>query len=404
LGYRFQIIPAGFDMHEGKSMKHINRKFFWALNLAAGLVLLASSLALAEDYSVNNIVYHPGYQNGIARNAAPRATVNPGAQIAAVSTPSDPWETPPPVITSHIDGKLGTNGWYVSDVTVTWTVTNGESSITSTSGCDSITIDTDTAGFSLTCTATSAGGSTTSSVTIQRDATAPVVTLTPDRGPDHGAWYNQPVSFAVTGSDATSGLTGCDPAINYSGPDQAASSVSGICTDNAGNVGKASAALQYNATAPVVILTPDRAPDHNGWYNKPIGFTVSGTDAFSNTASCAAPVLYAGPDHAAASVSGTCTDNAGNVGLASATFQYDATAPVVTLAPDRDPDLDGQYTNPVGFTPSGTDETSGLAGCDPAINYSGPDTAAASTSGTCTDNAGNVGTGWSDSFQYAAVK
>src|SRR4029078_2196971 len=38
---------------------------------------------------------------------------------------------------------------------------------------------------------------------------------------------------------------------------------------------------------------------------------------------------------------------------------------------------------------SGSDATSGLAGCN-ATTYGGPDSASASFSGTCTDNAGNV--------------
>ena len=49
--------------------------------------------------------------------------------------------------------------------------------------------------------------------------------------------------------------------------------------------------------------------------------------SFSGIASCTS-TTYAGPNTAAATVSGTCTDNAGKtVTVTSAPFHYDATAP-----------------------------------------------------------------------------
>ena len=52
----------------------------------------------------------------------------------------------PPEIVPHIDGKLGNNGWYTSDVTVTWSVTDAQSpSSITTTGCDPTSITTDTA-------------------------------------------------------------------------------------------------------------------------------------------------------------------------------------------------------------------------------------------------------------------
>lgn len=82
----------------------------------------------------------------------------------------------PPVIVPTITGTLGNNGWYTSDVTISWSVTDPESTISSSTGCTSITISTDTAGVTLTCSATSAGGTDTKSVTIKRDTTAPTIT------------------------------------------------------------------------------------------------------------------------------------------------------------------------------------------------------------------------------------
>ena len=55
------------------------------------------------------------------------------------------------------------------------------------SGCGTVSRTTDTWGTTYTCKATSAGGTSTRSVTIKRDATKPVVTITT---PPSSATYN----------------------------------------------------------------------------------------------------------------------------------------------------------------------------------------------------------------------
>ena len=86
------------------------------------------------------------------------------------------------------------------------------------------------------------------------------------------------------------------------------------------------------------------------------------------------------------------------------TVKKDATPPTISGAsPTRGPDSNGWYNHPVGVTFSGSDAISGLAGCSSA-GYSGPDTAGASFTGTCTDNAGNVsGPLTSGSIKYDAT-
>jgi hypothetical protein len=48
-----------------------------------------------------------------------------------------PRDTTPPMIVPRVSGNVGTDGWYVSTVSVTWDVTDPESVIKSSSGCDS---------------------------------------------------------------------------------------------------------------------------------------------------------------------------------------------------------------------------------------------------------------------------
>ncbi len=83
-----------------------------------------------------------------------------------------------PVVTPTVTGTIGNNGWYRSNVGISWSVVDPESAIVSATGCDPVTVTSDTPGYTQTCTAVSAGfgGPGTGSATIKRDATAPTVT------------------------------------------------------------------------------------------------------------------------------------------------------------------------------------------------------------------------------------
>ncbi|MGH2375123.1 MAG: hypothetical protein ACRDIC_16850, partial [bacterium] len=120
-------------------------------------------------------------------------------------------DTTPPVITPSISGTFGDNGWFTANVTVSFTVTEAESPASlTTTGCDPVTVSSDTAGVSFTCQATSNGGADSKSVTIKRDATAP--TLAPTVSPDP-VELNGSATASPNATDATSGVavSACDP-------------------------------------------------------------------------------------------------------------------------------------------------------------------------------------------------
>lgn len=117
-------------------------------------------------------------------------------------------DSTPPVVAATVTGTL-TNGWYTSDVTVSWSVTDPES--TPSSACPTQTVTSDTAATTFTCSATSLGGTTTESVTIKRDTTAPsIATASANPG---SLWppNNKMVAVRVSvdASDAGSGGTTC---------------------------------------------------------------------------------------------------------------------------------------------------------------------------------------------------
>jgi hypothetical protein len=131
--------------------------------------------------------------------------------------------------------------WHVSDPSAT------------TQGCElGLKIPGPTTGVTSTCTAQSGPEVASKSITVKIDADAPAgVSASVARGPDYNGWYNHSVGINWGGSDATSGISGCT-SLTYGGPDMAGASVSGGCTDMAGNTTLAPVSLNYDATAPVL--------------------------------------------------------------------------------------------------------------------------------------------------------
>jgi hypothetical protein len=186
----------------------------------------------------------------------------------------------PPVVAFNLLGAKGANGWYTSDVTVSWTFADPDTGIKSSSGCDTTTLVSDTTGTRLTCSATNnVDVSSSVGVTVRIDKTAPAVTRSsPDRPPDSGEWYTRPLAVTFDGTDATSGLEACS-AVTYGGPDSSTASVSGGCRDRAGNVSaQTSFAFRFDATAPQLAGVVVDARSHTAsvrWTQLPPWETVT---------------------------------------------------------------------------------------------------------------------------------
>jgi Tol biopolymer transport system component len=121
-------------------------------------------------------------------------------------------DSTPPLITPHFDGTLGLNGWYRSIVTVSWSVTDPDSGISSSSGCTDTKLTADTPKTTVTCSATNGAGlSASDTVTVKIDKTPPVITGLPAPGctlwpPNHKLIQ----VGTITASDAMSGLASFD--------------------------------------------------------------------------------------------------------------------------------------------------------------------------------------------------
>jgi len=174
---------------------------------------------------------------------------------------SSPGDSTPPAVVPTIVGTLGDEGWYTSDVHLSWSVTDGESPIGSQAGCGPVDVTADQPSTDYTCTATSAGGSASQTASIQRDAHAPTVTVT---GVSDGASYVAgSVPAAGCGTvDATSGVATAATLSTAGGP---AGPVTATCSgakDHAGNLASP-VSVTYTVTQ---TYFGEVAADSPGWW------------------------------------------------------------------------------------------------------------------------------------------
>jgi len=153
-------------------------------------------------------------------------------------------DTTPPDITPNVSGIPGNDDWYISNIEVSWSVTDPESGIVDSIDCEPVTLTDDTTGMTLTCSATNGAGlSNSASVTIKLDKTAPQIIIT---APADGGSYllNEVVVSDYSCLDETSGLADCSGPV-VSGADFSTSPVGNhtftvIAGDLAGNQVQAS--------------------------------------------------------------------------------------------------------------------------------------------------------------------
>jgi len=155
--------------------------------------------------------------------------------------PPDTQDVTPPTVDAQVVGTVGGEGWYVSDVAVTWVILDADSATRIDAGCVGGAVVNGTADSVQSCTASSVGGSTTASIVVKRDVTAPVVTCAPSP------------SFVVAG---VGGVVTATVADALSGPTQVAISAAADTTtpgtrtlvltgtDRAGNTTTASCSYQ----------------------------------------------------------------------------------------------------------------------------------------------------------------
>lgn len=263
----------------------------------------------------------PDAANGIGSQTATCSYTDAGGLNATSSVTYAIIDVTAPAITSTLSpaSPNGANGWYTSDVTLDWTVTEAESTSTLVkSGCDSTTVTADQQSVDYTCSATSAGGSASATESIKRDATKPTIGAALSPATNSNGWNNTNVSVTYTCDDATSGVAGCGPNQMLS-TEGSAVAYSGTATDNAGNTESVGGTVKIDKTPPVVAVTGVSGGPFTLGAVPAAG--CSTTDAISGVATQASLSTTGGP---VGSITATCsgaTDNAGNAAASvSATY------------------------------------------------------------------------------------
>jgi hypothetical protein len=242
----------------------------------------------------------------------------------------------PECVSGSVTATCQESSWYTGPVSVIWRATGAPEKVEPCSLNIKYPYETD-AVANLSCTATwrGNGSETKRRELVLHDEVSNLITeASPERPPDSNGWYNHPVAvtFAARGfsGPASCVAAGSSATIAYSGPDTISAAVGAKCVDPAGKHADAGFGLRYDATPPLITdALPTRAPDFNGWYNHPVTFVFTGTDAMSGMEPCRA--TYAGPDSDTAELTGVCHDRAGNAATLPVTFRYHATPPALSF-------------------------------------------------------------------------
>ncbi len=298
----------------------------------------------------------------------------------------------PPTIDVLVDGTLGNNGWYRSDVQLDWSIVDPQTPVTFTNGCVDLLIDTDTSGRSEFCNARSGGGDGWRYISIKRDATPPTIIASPGGTPNAAGWYRANVIVAYACSDATSGVAGCpgsDLVVQEGGnvPSPARS-----VSDVAGNVTAVNPlSINLDKTSPSVVATATPAANAAGWHRSDVGVQFVCSDALSGLAGPCPSARTISQEGRNIPLNDSVGDLAGNFGGASLSISLDKTAPTVSALASSAPNANGWYRNDVMVNFSCNDTLSGLAGsCPPSQFLSQEGAAVASIAQTVTDVAGNT--------------
>ena len=237
-------------------------------------------------------------------------------------------KTKPILGTLTISGTKGNNDWYKSDVV--FSVKDGSDSMSghasTTSSITSITKDTKGTKVILT-TKDNAGNTTTKEYIIKMDKTAPKIEMV---NPTNGNWTNKNIEITSNFSDNISGIVPSSLAWsddntnwhNYSNTSTTTfkdtwsgegnrTGYNKVC-DNAGNCNTTSTPIRIDKVAPIISFDISGSLGEIAVIN--CSDSLSGVSVNQSTKS-----LSMGADR---TISGSCTDRAGNTTTSSHTYKY----------------------------------------------------------------------------------
>ena len=306
-----------------------------------------------------------------------------------------------------INGTLGNNGWYVSDVKLSVQDVTGV-----TSKLNITEITSDTAGTEVTMTSknNTTGAVNVTKHTIKVDKTKPTVgelVISGTKG--NNGWYKSDLTFSVTnGGDNTSGHLNTSSNLTSLTTDTKGTTVTITTKDMAGNTSTKNYTVKMDKTAPKIEMVN---PTNGNWTNKNIQITSNFSDSisgivpsslawsddntnwhnYSNTSTTTFKDTWSGEGNRTG-YNKVC-DNAGNCNTTSTPIRIDKVAPTISF------DISGSLGEIAVINCS--DSLSGVSVNQSTKSLSmGADR---TISGSCTDRAGNTTTG-SHTYKYNYCK
>ena len=266
----------------------------------------------------------PYAADGIGSQTASCSYTDAGGLVASSSVTYSIIDPSAPTIgyTLSPSSPDGDNGWYKSNVSLTWNVGDPESpnSLVKT-GCEDQNITADQAETEYSCSATSAGGSAGPvTVQIKRDATAPTISGSRSPAANANGWNNTDVTVSFTCSDPLSGVASCTPDQTLTS-EGAGQSVTGDASDNAGNTASTTVNdINIDKTSPSVSLVGGPANGASYYFGSvPAAPTCSASDGLSGLDGSCTVTGY-GTTVGTHTVAANAKDNAGNTSSASASY------------------------------------------------------------------------------------
>jgi hypothetical protein len=348
-------------------------------------------------------VVGPNHLDGIGEQTASCSYTDGGGLPVEASETYGIVDPSAPAISHVLDPAFpdGNDGWYRSDVNLTWTVSEPQSPFSlSTTGCVDETITADQAEESYACSGSSAGGlAGPVVVSIKRDATPPTIAASRSVPANGAGWNNTEVTVAYECSDTLSGIdpaVGCPASQVYDA--NGMYTASGSTADRAGNTSSASAVVKIDRDAPVITAsasTPSGPYVSGTWTNEAVTvhFECSdgGQPASGLEGSCPNDVVQASnTDVSGVDVSRSVSDVAGNAATSNViNIKVDKDAPGIQLVGRTPANANGWNNSDVSLEWSCSDDLSGPAGAGDSafFQYEG---AGQSATGHCADNAGNT--------------
>ena len=259
---------------------------------------------------------------GSARPATGTCTDNAGN--TASDTQSFMVDKTAPTVAATPNPAANTNGWNNTDVTVSYSCSDGLSGVDT--GASDLADDVVTASGSASGTCVDrAGNSATASYSAQIDKVKPVISGSRTPAANANGWNKTDVVVSFSCMD--SGGSGIDAntvtgeTLSTEGANQSVTNT-GSCTDIAGNTADPAtvSGISIDKTAPTVSLVGGPADGGSYYYGfVPAGPTCSASDALSGLdGSCS--VSGYGSSVGSHTVTANATDKAGNSASASATY------------------------------------------------------------------------------------